>query len=40
MESIFDWDLLLITADDLQIRGILSLGRTKAVFFVTMLSEE
>lgn len=40
MESIFDWDLLLITTDDLQISGVLSLGGTKSVFFVTILSEQ
>lgn len=34
------WDLLLIAADDVQIRGVLSLGCTKSVFFVTMLSEQ
>lgn len=40
LEFTHDWDLLLIAADDVQIRGVLSLGCTKSVFFVTMLSEQ
>lgn len=38
MESIFDWDLLLIATDGLQIRGILSSSKTISVFFMTILS--